>query len=236
MPTDERFITDVSAQELYDHYLYLWEYKDEQGNLGWWWDVFGKNGDTYDSDGFSFWDYMSVYMNHEAGYSNSSSTFINDMAEAGGRFWSQRSEEGLEFLGDNGFVNWWAGFSQSQAGDVNIMSIPDRNGADADYRAFRSGVNQMRNSPNTSWFNGIDNKSPYNWGNLSSIEMHSTNSRVGEMFRQNASNYPVIFHHIGGGDPFFIPSGCAQVNWIDGKDENRNTAWNPNICNYLLSP
>ncbi len=55
------------------------------------------------------------------------------------------------------------------------------------------------------------------------------------MLQDNATRSPIIFDYIPGGDPFYVPSGCAAINWIDNTDENPDTAWNPNVCDDLLS-
>jgi hypothetical protein len=225
----KRYMTYISAQELYNHYLVLWNRQDPGA---WWWDVYGKDDKgQYDSDGFSFWDYVAIYMNHEASYFHTD--FIDDMSEAGVRFWYERAKVGLETIGDEGFVNWWAGFSQSNAKAVKGGLFPIKNADTETFRKFRVMADNFKN-PDVAWTTGQDRRRPYNWGNESAIKIHSSNSRATEMLRLNALKYPIIFRYLPGVDPFYVPSGCAQINWIDGKDENTDTAWNPNICDYLL--
>ena len=225
-------LTGLNAQMIYDHYLYLWNW---QNHTGWWWTVYGRNDENteYDADGFSFWDYIALYINHEAEYHYTD--FVDDMAEAGVRFWYQRVKEGRASGGEYGFVDWWASFSQSISGDVKSNSLPDQHSVtNNEYKAFSVAADKFR-EPDPSWTLGQDRYRPYGWGNRSAYELHSNNRKVGEMLNLNGTRKPIIFRYIPGGDPFFVPSGCAAVNWIDNSDANRDTAWNPNVCDYLLN-
>ncbi|MGC1375558.1 MAG: hypothetical protein WA821_05010 [Anaerolineales bacterium] len=228
-------ITGVSARTIYTHYRLLWNW-DEIDPRYWWWDIFGKtaDGSSFDADGFSFWDYIALYMNHEAEYKNTA--FANDMAEAGVRFWYTRvnAKPPLATPGVYGFVDWWASFSQSVSVEAKSMSLIAGPQTSRDnYRAFIAAAENFKNPP-TDWQDGQRQDRPYGWGNSSAYAEHSKNSKVEEMLAANQDKYPIIFRYISGRDPMYVPSGCAVINWVDNSDDNPGTAWNPNVCDFLL--
>ena len=228
-------VTGVSALEIYNHYIILWDKPDTE----WWWEMLGKDEQgNYDEDGFSFWDYVSIYMGNEALYYEVD--MIENMSEAGIRFWYERVKYGTDQVGNEGFLNWWASFCQSNATDVKATDTPLKRLRTREIlEEFRSMANRFRDADTykSDWTKGWNYYQPYNWGNLNSIEIHSENSQVGEMLMSNATKKNVIFEYIPGGQggyPFFVPSGCAQVNWIDNTDDNPQTAHNPDVCNALI--
>jgi hypothetical protein len=224
LSTFEHPITGLSALMVYEHYLMLWDGINHT-HTGWWWNVYGN-----DADGFSFWDYIALYANHEGEYHHPE--FVDDMSEAGVRFWYTRVDAGLASTGEYGFIDWWASFSQSEEGDIP-ENFPDRMATDEEYRAFHKVADNFRDPP-IDWRKGQAQSEPYGWGNRSAYEQHSNNAKVGQMLDANAKKYPIIFKYIPGGDPFYVPSGCAVINWVDSEDADKKNSWNPNVCDYLL--
>jgi hypothetical protein len=230
-------ITGVSARAVYSHYRLLWNW-NEIDPAYWWWSIFGKTADgaSFDADGFSFWDYIAMYMNHEAEYTHTE--FADDMSEAGVRFWYTRIKAipPLATPGVYGFVDWWASFSQSTSKEAKSMSLAAGPLADRDeYRAFIPAAENFRNPP-TDWQTGQRQDRPYSWGNLSAYLQHSENSKVEDMLKANQEKYPIIFRYLPGSDPMYVPSGCAAINWIDSTDDDKANSWNPNVCDFLLPP
>ena len=234
-------VTGVSARRINTHYRLLWNW-DQVDQRFWWWGIFGENlNGSFDTDGFSFWDYIAMYMNHEAEYHHTE--FADEMSEAGVRFWYARvnAKPPLATPGVYGFVDWWASFSQSSSVEAKSMILPaEIKGVKRDeYRAFITAAQNFKNPP-PDWQNGLRQDRPYGWGNISAYKLYTHNSKMADMLYANRKNYPIIFGYIpditGKHNPMYIPSGCAVKNCIDNSDAHRKTAWDPTICNWLLTP
>lgn len=198
----------ISARDVYSYYLTLW------AQDGWWKDFLGGG-----TDGFSIWDYLSIYAFNEGEYH---ADYATTMAQAAAREYYQRAKEGYHTNDIYGLLDWWAGFSQSEVHDVLDNKLPVQYGTKADYGAFSIFGARLANPP-ADWRAGADRESPYGWGNASAYARYSATAPA--MLKANAHNPKVIFIFIDGDDPFYVPSFCARLNWVD------NPGNDPNVCN-----
>lgn len=151
------------------------------------------------------------------------------MAEAGVREFNQRVIEKYHTDDIYGLLDWWAGFSQSEAIYVQKKLAPINYPGDT--KAFSVVGLAFQQSVEGTRKEGMKMDKPYGWGNKSSIEQWS--STAAGMYEANRNKYPIIFAYRTGVDPFYIPSGCAVTNWVNSKPEYA-VHTDPNVCDYIL--
>ncbi len=207
---DFRWIpTYISGRDFYNWYLDLW-YRN-----GWWWEMFGRDG-----DGFTIWDAFAVIYVQET-YKNWTNPHIAEAAIRDANSWCyDRYEKSCSV---EGYVNHFAHEYSSAGTFVRAEGVPHDprgwvDGFTPEAAIALGNVAHLFSNHPVSWDKGCVDSRPCGWAN------NSASMYPPEVRQHLHDNQEALFVYNPSGsidfNPWFIPSGCAKTNWISrrGRD------------------
>ncbi len=220
-----RGITKISGKDLYQDYL-----KYHNDTSGWWWDVYGGDGN------FTIWEYISLWALPEASQNWSQP----EIPEA----WIRKANEycqnqnltlgDRESCSDAGFVNWFAAWSQSAGsyitGDKELSDYDwyienfalSETPFDSEDIAAISELADFIAHPPDEWDQGMSPYQPYGTSNVSTyywladeLGFEGQYKKLLDWFREHQDSFIYFFNDQN--NPWFIATGCTADYWFDSS-------------------